>query len=544
MLTAGLLLAAAVANAVTNGGEVAYVTAGTAYLDVGANDGLNRGQKLKLVRGKRAVGSCEVVQVSATRALCTGARAQSGDRFSFPVVSVPGTGKADKNKKGPATQRKTLPSEAQLASLRVLVEQAPIEKVVHQRTSSAFSLRGSTTLRQEVWGITTTPGGVFGRSSLDASARAGLGLPNVFAQASLRVLGDLVAPPEQRFRPGELVELYVWGASVGVSDGLVVGEVGRFYARKVPGALLLDGAQAGVRFFGGTTEVGAYGGMIPELRTLAPGFGRLTAGAYVASDVNAADGVMVMPRARLGVVSAPDFATMRGELEAQTQVSWRNVGALATSVRAGLGGAADLLPSLDAVSLDADVVALPSVRVSGGYRYFGGSPVDFDVIAQAPPIGGAHHAQAGARWEALTDLRVGLVSGLGFDNLSAAFRGFLGPELELPRAFGALGGLGVGYLEEFGSSAGRSAWVATSLGFLPVLSLTARASYFATAPFEAAVGDSFREIGLMTLLDAPILPGLSLRGRAYAQQALPDVHGSARAAPTTLLVDLAATGTL
>ncbi|OGQ11045.1 MAG: hypothetical protein A2138_02275 [Deltaproteobacteria bacterium RBG_16_71_12] len=135
--------------------------------------------------------------------------------------------------------------------------------------------------------------------------------------------------------------------------------------------------------------------------------------------------------------------------------------------------------------------------------------------------------------------------------MSATTRAYVGPQLELPQAFGEAGGMQLGYLEEFGLAKvkndveqtggwpGRSAWVSARVG-LPFLSFMTRVSYFESA----APRDWYREFGMSAYLDAPVLPWLSVRTRLYGQQALPSFGGEVRATPTAGMADLSLTGSL
>lgn len=545
------LVALANLTAAATDGQVTYVAAKDVYLDVGSAEGITLGQELKLTRRNKPVGPCEVIEVSLNKGVCRSDRAEPGDRFSFAFVPPPQAAAAEPKKLPP------LMPVGQQRELRELVEQAPIAMVKHEVVAGGILASGRTTLRQELWGVSTTPGGVFGRTSLDAAVRAGLGTsPHFFTAAAARVVGDFLAPANQRGRPGELVELYVWGLSVGMREGLVVGELGRFYAKNVPGVLLLDGMQAGLRVLDDTTEIGVYGGAIPDLITIAPSLDRLAAGAYVGVTMQPGDGISVVPRARLGIISKPDFTVIRSELHAQTEVFWRDVGSVGGTVRGGYGGTADMLPSLDAASVDASLGVLPELKLMSTYRFTGRPPVDLDFNANlggpVPRVYGGHDLSARTAWELGPWLSLGATGGAAWDTVTDTTRAFVGPELGVPQAFGDLGGIQIGYVEEIGLDKvdeagavkangwpGRSAWASARLAF-PFLSVMTRASYYESA----ALTDWYREMGLTALVDAPVLPWLSIRARFYGQQALPTLDGSLRSLPTAGMADLALTGSL
>lgn len=523
-------------------GVVTYVTQTDAFVNVGKKQGLAAGQKLTMMRRGRKVGACEVIEVSDRRAICRGDRVDRGDRFTFmPDVSVMPAAKPQELQPKP---RPPMPTAEELAARRASVLAVPVPQVVFER-SEAVTTRATASLmlREQVWAISTVPDGTFARTSIDAAARASLGLgflPTAYGAAALRVTGDLLAPPDQRFRPGELVELYVWGASVGTSDGPVITEIGRFYPQKAPGLSLLDGAQLGVRFLGETTEVGVYAGAIPDVVTTLPTPDRLAAGAYMGADIAAGDDVLILPRARLGVMSTPDFAILRGEVEALTQLLWRDVLSLGGSLRAGVGGTAQVVPSLDAGRADVALLAVPGLTLTANYRYLAPLAVDYDLISKVTPVGGAHHGAASAAYRLFSFLSLGATAGAGYDLVSEALRGYAGPEIGLPELFGAWGGMDLGYLEELGSWPGRSGWVGAQLRPVSILRIGTRVSYFETE----AQGDNVRETAMMLYVDAPVLPWLNIRGRGFVQQGLPTLLDVVRATPTVIMADLAVTGTL
>ena len=537
MLTpiAGIVVVGALAAATD--GQVTYTTAKDAYLDVGAKDGVTVGQELQLTRRNKPAGPCQVVEVSPATAVCRSERAAPGDKLSFAFTPPPEAAKPEP---------KVLPpmmSPGQQRELREQLAQLPVERVKHDVSSAGLVFGGRTTLRQELWHASTTPNGTYGRTSIDGYLDVGFSAaPQFFTRAAFRVNSDLIAPSNQRARPGELVELYVWGLSVGMRDGFVVGQLGRFYAENVPGVLLLDDS----------TEVGLYAGAIPDLVTIAPSLDRLAGGAYVGVNLRPMEGLSVVPRARLGVISSPDFQYVRGEAHAQTQVYWRGVGSVGGSIKTGMGGTADMLPSVDAASVDAGLDVLPELRLWTGYRYNAAPPLDLDFNgASIPRAQGGHDVSALTGYRPVPWFGFGASGSVAYDTTSDTTRAFVGPQLELPTMFGDAGGMQVGYVEEFGLTKvkdgaevpggwpGRNAWLSAHLR-LPFLSFMTRASYYESE----APRDWYRELGMSVWADAPILPWLSVRTRLYGSQALPSFGGEVRATPTVGMADLSVTGSL
>ncbi|MBI1947661.1 MAG: hypothetical protein HYS27_18380 [Deltaproteobacteria bacterium] len=525
--------AAPSAAAGARSGKVTYVTAGAAFLDVGAQDGLTAGARLELVRRRAKVGACEVTGLAAHHATCKSDRASIGDRFSFAPAA---------RTTAPAAVRPKLPDAATIEAQRKLVDAAAPPKVTSPRQRRAlgavWGTRGSVGVRQQAWATLGHDDAAYARTVLNGSARADIGfLPGLSAGGSLRLVADELQPAAARFRPGEPAELYVWEAAVVLDDGRgpLVARVGRFVPRKAPGATLLDGAQAGFRAFGGSLEVGAYGGVIPDLVTLRPSVDRLTTGVTLAFDSPLGKDLLLLPRARVALIATPDFTSMRAETEAQAQLLWGTLVAAGASVKAGLD-ARTVAPSFDAARVDVDVRPGDWLRVGAGYRYLGPPAQDFDAAEGVPDAPGAHHGDVSATWSTTPWLALGARAGVAGDAEYGELRGYAGPEVRLPQLLGGLGGLGVGYTEELGAFSGRTGYVHADFAPFSVLSMWARAAYLETA----GQGDPLREGALFTGLDAPLLPWLSLRARAHTLMALPAFDKSARATPTVLAVDAGA----
>jgi hypothetical protein len=185
---------------------------------------------------------------------------------------------------------------------------------------------------------------------------------------------------------------------------------------------------------------------------------------------------------------------------------------------------------------------LSDVVVHAGWRYLAPLAVDWDAAPGIPPVFGAHHGDLSATYAIAPWLSLGADSGIGIDLTTRETRGYAGPVVGLPTAFGGFGGLEIGYAEELDAKSlwdGRNAYVSTVTSF-GAFHVVTRASYFE----DAAPNDSLREAALMTLVEAPLTSWLAVRGRGEVMSTLPTVDGSARATPTTLVGDLGLTGSL
>ncbi len=510
--------------------KIGYVTSTAAFLDAGAHDGLTAGASVDLVRRKAKVGTCVITQLAAHHATCASERAAVGDRVSFVVAPAAAP---------PELRRPALPVPAALEAKRRLVEQAVVPKIASPRARRAvaadWGLRGAAGVRQQAWATLGHDDAAFTRTVLDGAVRVGLGLtPGLAAGGSMRLVADELQPTAARFRPGEPAELYVWEAALSLDDGRgpLVARLGRFLPRKAPGATLLDGAQAGVRVFGGALELGAYAGAVPELVTLLPSLDRLTAGVHLALDTPLGGDVLLLPRARVALLSSPDLTSLRAEVEAQAQLLWGTALAAGGSVRAGLD-ARTVTPSLDAARVDVDVRPLEQVRVGGGYRFVAPLAQDFDERDAVPALIGAHHGELVASWATTPWLSLGARAGLAADLEGAELRGWAGPELRLPELWWGLGGLGVGYAEELGLFPGRNVFVQVDLVPSSLLALWSRVAYLESE----GTSEPLREGAVFAGLDAPLLPWLALRARANAALTLPALGKNPRATPTTVAAE-------
>lgn len=531
LLAGCALLAPTAVAAPARAGRVTYVTASTAYVDVGTTDGVAVGAVLELTRRKGKPGTCEVTAAAAHQAVCKSERAAVGDRFSLKGSAPAG--------ESTVAARAALPDAAVVAAQQKVLQAAAAPRVAYQKprriSGPAWGTRGAVGVRQQAWATLGKDDAAFTRTVMSGGARADIGLlPGLAATGAMRLVADEVQPARTRFRPNDQAELYLWEAALVLDDGRgpVVARAGRFLPRKAPGATLVDGAQASLRLLGGSLEVGAYGGAVPDFVTLMPSLDRLTGGMTFAFDTPLGKDLLLLPRARVALLSTPDFQAMRAEAEGQAQLLWGSVLAAGGSVRAGLD-ARSATPSVDAARLDVDLRPDPAVRVGAGYRWLAPLAQDFDAAPTVPSALGAHHGQLGASWAPGPWLSLGAQGGVAADAEYGAVRGWVGPEVRLPRLLGELGGLGVGYAEELGAFAGRNGWVQLDFAPFSVLTLWTRAAYLESE----APGDTLREGALFAGLEAPLLPWLSLRARAHGLMALPAFDGSARPTPTALAGD-------
>ncbi|MDP2342058.1 MAG: hypothetical protein Q8O67_13960 [Deltaproteobacteria bacterium] len=536
--------------------RVQYVGGGAAFLDRGARDGLAVGAVIDFTRRGRSAGTCTVDAVADHSARCAFADkrvvAGPGDRISYERVDPVDTVSSEEGRPGPPARV----ADAELARARAEVTAAASPKVVYaksrKRAGVVVGNRFEVGARARSWVVFGGSDSAFVRPSVDVGVRGGLGfLPGLYASSSLRVQGDVLAPAGERFRNSVPAELYVWDAALGLAPGRgVMGSIGRFRPQKAPGMTVIDGALLGFVGFGGALEVGAYGGLLPDLITTAPSFDRVAAGAYFGVDAAPIKGLLLLPRARVGFLTSSDLRKTRAEAEAQLQTLFTNALAIGASVRLALPGDTAAVV-VDAARIDVDAAPISSLRVRAGWRLIGDQPGDLDtgVVADqtlVPAVRAAQHGDLALQWTTTEWLVLGGSGAVAIDDESGLVRGSVGPEVGLPQLFGDVGGLSLGAYEEPGSTWGRSAFVQTNTRPLPGLSWATRLSYF---EHEAAFsgGDkldgALREAMLMTWVSAPVLPWLSLRGRVQSLFDIVDVDGFG-AFPVGLLLDVGVSGTL
>jgi len=504
ILAVALLAAAPSAQRRTTG-RVQYATARRLYLDVGAREGLLAGSTLRLVRGGKQVGICRIESVSETHATCSGA-GRPGDTFALP-----------KSAQAQSAAEKAAPplSGTETARRQRALEAARFAKVEYRGPGSLPAILSG---RTEVQIAHTSYGsqqfGPWQEERVDVWVR---GAP---VGAGFALYADLSArhwspPAGTLVRPAAASQLYVWEAALARRplDGGFTMAVGRVRPWSVPGSTVIDGGQVGYRTQG-NFELGVFGGAVPDPNTLAPDFARRTGGAYLAmqraGDANSPLRFL-RNELRLAYSDSPELGR-RYEGEALTQISLGGVLDVGAQARASHGETGT--SSLDAVAVDAGLRPFSSFSLLGGFRYQGVPVPERDGLAAAMLGGAARHADLTAMWEVASWLTVSGVSGLMKDLTTGLTRRYLGPELGLPRLFGDVGGVSVGYLEEDGWSAGRSGWVQVVTRRPRFLQILLRASWFQTRTDDGLPED---EVGLYAGIDAQVGSNVSLRVAAMGR---------------------------
>jgi hypothetical protein len=507
----GLAAAVAVALAWPSGapaapqrtsGRVEYATARRLYLDAGARDGLEPGATLQLNRGGKPASTCRIDTVSDTHATCVGT-GKPGDTFALSPPAPLAM---------PEAEKLAQPlSDAEVARRRRLLDAAAHEKVDY-RGAPAFSvLSGKTEVRLAYATWAEQHVGPWHQERVDVAIR---GMPvgggfALYADLSARRWsqrsGTIVAQPD------EATQLYVWEAELArrpAQGGGLALAFGRVRPWSAPGSSIFDGGQVGWRSRS-NIEVGVFGGGVPDPGTLAPSFERHTAGAYLAlQSTGDVTSVLqyVRQETRLAYSNSPELGK-RVEAEALAQVSLGRMLDLGAQARMALGDRKS--PDyLDGASVDVGFRPLERLSVLGGFRYQGLSVPERDGPGSVLSGGPARHADLTASWEVAPWLAVSGVSGLVKDLTTGMSRRFAGPELGLPRLFGDVGGLSLGYVAEDGWSGGHTAWAQVLTRRPRWLQVLFRVSWFQTRSLGPYTED---ELGAYASIGAQLGPNAALR---------------------------------
>jgi hypothetical protein len=491
-------------------GSVTYVSAGRVYLDRGKDEGLAVGAELALSRRGKPAGTCRVEWISDHHATCQGPGLRPGDQFTVASQPEPST---------PPPRPAPAPP-AELARWRSALEAAPHPLVEFQGSGANRRTAASLQVEHTSWS-TTNVNSSFHQERADVSLR---GLPLL---GGFRIYLDATAvawtsrPEGFRALARSKAQLYVREAEVVAREpgGRLALAVGRIWPWFVPGVPVFDGAQAGWRSADGDFEVGGFAGGVPDPVQLSPSFERLAVGAYLAGRRAGNEDAalrLLQYETRVSYMSLPSN-TARMELEGRARVWLRGSSDIGLWARLGVGDA-QAPAAVDAARLDVALHPSETWRFSGSVRYDGALALD------VPPIEGldlgtrALHGDVTATWQPTAGFSAGITGVAARDIEEALGRQLVGPELGLPRLFGAHGGLSLGYLEELGWQKGRSGYLQTVLQPASSVRVLGRLSYFEDAP-PSGVDRALptRDAGLYASTEYAPTRWLSLRASVLAR---------------------------
>ena len=521
MIAFALLLAASTPQA-RKTGTVVYATQSRLYLDAGTRDGLAAGQVLKLRRDGRPAGSCTVESAGETRSTCAG-RGIAGDVFD---VSPPPPAPAPEVKRPPPPEATKV-----IEQRNADVVSAPFERVDF-RAGPEFGgpMRAEVAVAHGTWAAAGAGPWHQERADVllrDAPLFAGFTLDVDMSARRWSLRSDPVS-----FRPEDPAQLYVWEAAVSRNprDGGFAMSVGRVRPQFMPGQIIFDGAQAGLRTAGGT-EAGVFGGAVPDDVTLAPSLQHGTFGAYWAGQhAGAADSVLrnIRHEVRVAFVNTASLGK-RIEGEGLLQLWLTKRFDAAANVRVGAGDH-DSPNHLDAVRVDGNAQPFDSLSFTGGFRYEGLSLPELDGPGNVRFGGAARHADLSAQWDPADHLRISAISGIATDLTLNETRRFIGPELAAPNLVGGGAAVAAGYLEEQGWSKGRSSYVQVMAGQRSRFQVLARFSWFHS--IYGSSPEPTDDLAVFASVRAQLSQAISLRVSAAGRSSL-NGGRTAIAAPAT-----------
>ncbi len=482
------------------GPHVTYVTSGGFYVGVGAEDGLKVGATLTFQRRGQTFATCTVESVAQHYARCPAqAGIKPGDAFVAGALTKP-----------VPPEVKPLPpliSRAEAARERAalgltrfsLVEFSGKQSTLDRLSSQHY--RAEIDLAESLYSASTSADSTFAIQTVNAAIRDAEIAGGFHATIDLTVLSYLQRPVMYRYPDPSATQVFVRQLELSYRSPTnpLTFAVGRILPTQAPSVGVLDGVQVGVRNSAHTLEGGVLGGVTPDDVTTAPSFDRPILGAYFGStqtshgseswlQVNAVVTARELPG--LGWHSALDASAM------WSVGRWLDV---AGEVRAGVGVAQASTP-IELATFDLNLRPVEQAQIWASVRYLDDPLNQYLQPGSISFINAGLFANGAASYDfgALSVLVTGNFSQDQVTNLS---RFLVGPEVTLPKLLGSLGGLGLGYEEDFGWMAGRDAYVQLSLFPASVFQLNLRGAYFSSVLANLVTGGP-TESGLAGTLEA------------------------------------------
>lgn len=483
-------------------GRVTDVTADSAFIDRGEQDGIAVGQSLKLTRGNRPAGTCEVQAVNAHRARCVGTALRVGDKLSINRV-----------RPTPLAPLAPVPGAEAFRSLHQQVEAAAFQQLDFGQTLSPLGGDSHIHIALSHFSAIDPSAGrtAFHLERLDARVSE-LELGKGF---SLSADGSLLfwasRPDAARDLRTTRVQLLLRQLSVTWRpDGLpIIASAGRIAPRHTPGLMGLDGAQVGWHNDANTVELGLYGGLLPNAVSLWPSTA-WTAGAYGAFHSMARTGnetALLQLDTRAGWALRPNLGS---RLEAGVSAAAFIGRSFDASAQVLLGALAQGAPvAIDSATLSLSSRPLDRLSVSAFGRYRGNPQLEFASIGAPLPTTRSLHASAVTSFEVTSQLSVSAQGGVGQEIATSLGQYWVGPEASLSGLLQGHLGFAAAYQEEFGTWRGRSGSLSANALLGSNVHVGARASYFQQTNLGA---DGLRELGVSATADARLMSWLSLRG--------------------------------
>ncbi len=497
--------------------KVRYATSQRAYFTIGASEGVAVGDELALMRHGKAFARCKIDVLAQSSASCRMTEATTGDECRAARGATSGA----RPKAKPPMQSDVAPSPTEAAAVEGALRDTPNEKIVY-KAASVSAARGQTLFSASVGhsAYVTFDGRHYEQERIDLALHGvSLRFGGFRAWASLTAIIASVRPTEQRFRPNDIAQVYVWQTEFSSRE---VGRpfafaIGRIWPHHTPGLPMLDGMQVGWRKKDGSAEVGVFGGTVPDPTTIYPTYRRWLAGFYFGHTAQGPAGSplrLVLHEGRIDVRQT-DKNGLQLETEMALQFNFGRKLQLATSARATIGADSWTAPQFEAGRVSLSSQPIDRLRITAAFRYLGKRAINYDGLGEGFTLGrqyvGSVDVQGDlTRWLTLT------VGGLvQHEEESGNGRQSLLGELNfhgLPRRGGAVA---LGYQEAFGWMRGHAAYVQYSNSSLERLRLLARVTYAEDLTMTA--GAWHREVSAWVQSDVRIVRWLSLRMSALAR---------------------------
>lgn len=496
-------------------GTVLFVTGARAYVDRGAADGLTTGQSVRLFRHGAPVATCTLELVSEHAGTCRTTAARVGD--AFVVVQR-------QREQGTRPVELPAPSAPELERDRAkALADAPVALVEFQpRAAVARGGSAWVTMGAAAWGARGNAA-AYQAAQVDVRlSRVPLGFGDLRLDLSVSAVQWQARPDEERFRPEQPSQLYVWQAEVSRRelDSRTVLAFGRVWPWHLPGVPVLDGLQVGRRNEAGTVEWGAYGGTLPSRLTLAPLRDQWTAGVYAALAQPGRRGDLLR-FSRQEARFATRFSDSIGQVQEAEAVAEASLGAWSLGGGGRLRHAAqiDAGPVVEQAHLDLRLRSSATAGAWAQLRHVGVAPEIVPLLVnETVTIDGGLHATGGAWAQLGRGLGLGL-GGAWHDDRDSSRRALQGSlELQAPRVFGDAGGLWLGTNLMEGWLRSRGVYAQFVSSRLRLFQLVARVDAAATrfAAADASAVD-LSEAGGYVHLQLRLGEHARLRARALAR---------------------------
>jgi hypothetical protein len=459
-----LAMVAAAANARSTGsgrrlqrttlaeGRVVWVTAESTYIDRGRRHGMPRSGVVRLEGATKESLQCPILEVGDSWTLCRG-RGSPGQAARFeaePKVPI-----------APRENPMVRTSARRAGQVRDALSRAPVSPRVAYRGSrdnGGLDARAAVEASHSAWGRVRGTTTFFQRESLGVRARArNVGARGVRLRASLDVWGWTSRPEDARYRPGEPFQVlaHELNASFAPTEGAWRAAFGRLRPRHVPGLGRLDGAQLGWRSTSRSTEVGLYGGTLPELVSLAPSTELWTTGLYARHEVRVGDRGLASASGRLGYAQA---ARQRGRVSGEllTMIHGGSSWDLSSAVAAGGSDPNDL--DVDSWRVLLSVRPIENVRT----HISGRENRRLDSFAFPPRpqwFEPTRRGDVGAEWDATRWFHVGARGGVSANPSGDHGRAHLDLSARVDTALPWDSEVALGYIEQLGWLSARTTYL-------------------------------------------------------------------------------------